>query len=120
MIHLRIGQADDKYPQTLNQFLENRAPNYIFAIGDLDLLRQETVALFCSVKCPGNLILKTYDLARQVRDAGTAVISGFHSRMEKERGWGQAIVTKYFLFPLFGGGVGRDVVANVALTFPVA
>jgi len=24
MIHLRIGQADDKYPQTLNQFLENR------------------------------------------------------------------------------------------------
>jgi hypothetical protein len=40
--------------------------------------------------------------------------------MEKERGWGQAIVIKYFLFPLFGGGVGRDVVANVALTFPVA
>ena len=27
---------------------------------------------------------------------------------------------KYFLFPLFGEGVGRDVVANVALTFPVA
>ena len=84
MIHLRIGQADDKYPQTLSQFLENRAPKYIFALGNLDLLRQETVALFCSVKCPGNLILKTYDLARQIRDAGTSVISGFHSPMEKE------------------------------------
>ena len=83
-MHVRISQADDKYPQTLNQFLENRAPKYIFALGDLDLLRQETVALFCSVKCPGNLILKTYDLARQLRDAGTAVISGFHSPMEKE------------------------------------
>ena len=84
MIHLRIGQADDKYPQILNRFLENRAPKYIFALGNLDLLRRETVALFCSVKCPGNLILKTYDLARQLRDAGTAVISGFHSPMEKE------------------------------------
>jgi predicted Rossmann fold nucleotide-binding protein DprA/Smf involved in DNA uptake len=84
LMHVRIGQADDKYPQTLNQFLENRAPKYIFALGDLDLLRQETVALFCSVKCPGNLILKTYDLARQLRDAKTAVISGFHSPMEKE------------------------------------
>jgi predicted Rossmann fold nucleotide-binding protein DprA/Smf involved in DNA uptake len=84
MIHLRIGQADDKYPQNLNRFLENRAPKYIFALGNLDLLRQEIIALFCSVKCPGNLILKTYDLARQLRDAGTAVISGFHSPMEKE------------------------------------
>jgi len=84
MLHLRIGQADDKYPQTLNRFLENRAPKNIFALGNLDLLRQETIALFCSVKCPGNLILKTYDLARQLRDAGTVVISGFHSPMEKE------------------------------------
>ena len=81
---VRIGQTDDKYPQSLNRFLENRAPKYIFALGNLDLLRQETVALFCSVKCPGNLILKTYDLARQLRDTGTAVISGFHSPMEKE------------------------------------
>jgi len=84
MIPLRIGQADDKYPQTLNRLLENRAPKYIFTLGNLDLLGRETIALFCSVKCPGNLILKTYDLARQLRDAGTAVISGFHSPMEKE------------------------------------
>jgi predicted Rossmann fold nucleotide-binding protein DprA/Smf involved in DNA uptake len=81
---VRISKADDKYPQTLNRFLENRAPKYIFALGNLDLLQQETTALFCSVKCPGNLILKTYDLARQLRDARTAVISGFHSPMEKE------------------------------------
>jgi predicted Rossmann fold nucleotide-binding protein DprA/Smf involved in DNA uptake len=84
MIALRISQADDKYPQTLNRFLKNRVPKNIFALGDLDLLRQETVALFCSVKCPGNLILKTYDLARQFRDTGTVVIGGFHSPMEKE------------------------------------
>jgi len=84
MTPVRIGQGDDEYPQILNRFLKNRAPKYIFALGNLDLLQQETTALFCSVKCPGNLILKTYDLARELRDAGTAVISGFHSPMEKE------------------------------------
>lgn len=42
------------------------------------------LALFCSVKCPGELILKTYDLARALRDRGVAVISGFHSPMEQE------------------------------------
>jgi predicted Rossmann fold nucleotide-binding protein DprA/Smf involved in DNA uptake len=42
------------------------------------------LALFCSTKCPGNLILQTYDLACTLRDAGVTVISGFHSPMEKE------------------------------------
>lgn len=42
------------------------------------------LALFCSVRCPGDLILKTYDLARSLRDAGVPVIGGFHSPMEKE------------------------------------
>lgn len=42
------------------------------------------MALFCSVKCPGDLILKTYDLARSLRDNGITVIGGFHSPMEKE------------------------------------
>ena len=84
MMPLRISRANDKYPRALDQFLKNRAPKSISALGNLDLLGNETIALFCSVKCPGNLILKTYDLARQLRDAGTAVISGFHSPMEKE------------------------------------
>jgi len=56
----------------------------IAALGDVGLLRQRKVALFCSVRCPGNLILKTYDLACSLRDAGVTVIGGFHSPMEKE------------------------------------
>jgi len=40
--------------------------------------------LFCSVKCPGNLIVKTYDLARELRDAGVVLVGGFHSPMERE------------------------------------
>ena len=84
LVPIRIDQADHSYPCTLNRFLGNQAPECIFALGDLDILRQKTLALFCSVKCPGDLILQTYDLARQLRDAGIVVISGFHSPMEKE------------------------------------
>ena len=49
MMPLRISRADDKYPQTLIQILGNRAPKNIFALGNLDLLGQETIALFCSL-----------------------------------------------------------------------
>ena len=52
--------------------------------GNLDMLEERLTALFCSVRCPGDLILKTYDLARLLRDAGTPVIAGFQSPMEKD------------------------------------
>ena len=79
-----IDRSDLRCPSVLEKYLGDQAPECIFALGDLDILRQKALALFCSVKCPGDLILQTYDLARQLRDAGIAVISGFHSPMEKE------------------------------------
>ncbi len=48
------------------------------------MLDRPKVVLFCSVKCPGKLILNTYDLAKRFRDEGVSVISGFHSPMEQE------------------------------------
>ena len=42
------------------------------------------LALLCSVKCPGKLILDTYDLCQGLRQLGVIVISGFHSPMEQE------------------------------------
>ncbi|MFH1422593.1 MAG: DNA-processing protein DprA [Planctomycetota bacterium] len=80
----RIRKNNTDYPIALRKYLKNRDPAIITAIGNIDILKQKTLALFCSVKCPGNLILKTYDLARQLRDDGVTVISGFHSPMEKE------------------------------------
>ena len=56
----------------------------IQTIGDAAILDRSKVALFCSVKCPGKLILDTYDLTKRFRDEGVTVISGFHSPMEKE------------------------------------
>lgn len=52
--------------------------------GNLRLLEEPLTALFCSQRCPGDLILKTYDLSRAMRDAGVPVIGGFQTRMEKE------------------------------------
>ena len=52
--------------------------------GNLRLLNEPLTALFCSNRCPGDLILKTYDLARAMRDAGVPVIGGFQTPMERE------------------------------------
>jgi len=54
------------------------------SLGNTNILKENKLALFCSRQCPGNLILKAYDLARSLRDAGTTVISGFHTPVEKE------------------------------------
>ncbi|NLE58884.1 MAG: hypothetical protein GX616_11020 [Planctomycetes bacterium] len=42
------------------------------------------MALLCSVKCPGKLILDAYDTCRRLRDTAVTVVSGFHSPMEQE------------------------------------
>jgi hypothetical protein len=59
-------------------------PRQATAIGDPKLLDHHKLALFCSTKCPGRLVLRTYDLAQALRDAGQTVVGGFHSPMEQE------------------------------------
>ena len=54
------------------------------SIGDPSILNHPKIALFCSVKCPGKIILDTYDLAKHFREEGVTIISGFHSPMEEE------------------------------------
>jgi predicted Rossmann fold nucleotide-binding protein DprA/Smf involved in DNA uptake len=81
---LAIQEQDKDYPSCLRGFLEADAPETIFARGDMDILGHKRIALFCSIKCPGEQILKAYDIARALRDAGKTIISGFHSPMEKE------------------------------------
>ncbi len=54
------------------------------AVGKAGLLEEPKLALFCSIKCPGELILKLFDFAKELRDKGVGVISGFHAPMDKE------------------------------------
>lgn len=79
-----IDQVNSGYPQVLLQHFGDDAPQRIAALGNLEILPSKAVALICSVKCPGNIILQTYDLAKGLREAGVPVIGGFHSPMERE------------------------------------
>lgn len=53
-------------------------------IGDPALLHRIELAIFCSVQCPGQIILKFHDRAHELAAAGTGVISPFHSPLEQE------------------------------------
>jgi predicted Rossmann fold nucleotide-binding protein DprA/Smf involved in DNA uptake len=75
----RIQQGESNYPSSVMQYLTADTPSFITALGNLDILRNKPLAVLCSNKCPGSLILKTYDFMRQMRDEGVTVISGFHS-----------------------------------------
>ena len=68
----------------MNGRTANSLPPDTAHIGNLRLLDEPLTALFCSNRCPGDLILKTYDLARAMRDAGVPVIGGFQTPMERE------------------------------------
>lgn len=81
-----IQQDDPRYPRSLSEHLGHSAPAELSALGNFDILQKKTLALFCSVKCPGDLILKTYDLAQQLRECEETVTGGFHSPMERECG----------------------------------
>lgn len=73
-----------RYPTAAMKLLGSRAPERIYALGNLDVLDNPLLALVCSVRCPGKVILQTYDLMCSLREAGVTVISGFHSPIEQE------------------------------------
>ena len=52
--------------------------------GDLGILDSTRIGFFCSVRCPGDVILKTYDLAQMLRETDVTIVGGFQSPMEKE------------------------------------
>ncbi|HGJ64417.1 TPA: hypothetical protein ENS27_03380 [bacterium] len=79
-----LKQYNSNYPLALTQRLSSNAPESISAIGNLDILRNRKIGLFCSVKCPGHLILKAYDLAQALRQDNITVISGFQSPVERD------------------------------------
>jgi predicted Rossmann fold nucleotide-binding protein DprA/Smf involved in DNA uptake len=53
-------------------------------IGDQRIIRQTKYGVFCSKKCPGDLILKAFDATKKLREQGRVVISSFHSPVEKD------------------------------------
>ena len=88
----RIAQTDKNYPSYIQAYLKNDTPETIWARGNIDLLPNEHSmtkttdlwAIFCSSKCPGEIILNAHDLAHHFRNKGVSTVGGFHSPIEKE------------------------------------
>jgi len=80
----RIENFSHYHPSTSNKYLSEFSTPSITAIGNPDILQNKTLAIFSSSKCPGKVILQTYDVMKNIREAGITVISGFHSPMESE------------------------------------
>lgn len=52
--------------------------------GNYELLKLNKTAFLCSRKVPASAVIKCYDWAISQREEGNCVISGFHSKLEKD------------------------------------
>lgn len=52
--------------------------------GNVELMRLNKTAFLCSRKIPADIVLKSYDWAKEQRGKGVCVICGNHSQIEKD------------------------------------
>ena len=100
----RLQIRTEGYPDKLTAALGQEAPAAVAFAGNAALLQQRTLALFCSIHCPGAMIMQTYEFVKHLRLRSVSIISGFHSPMERE-----------CLNTLCGGTAGIIVVIGKAL-----
>lgn len=53
-------------------------------LGNKDILKLPTIGFLSSQKCSAEMILKSYDWAKEQRNKGNCVICGNHSQIEKD------------------------------------
>ena len=87
-----ITQTDKDFPLSIKAYLRADTPETIWTRGNLELLpnknnsplTKDIWAIFCSSKCPGEIILRAHDLAHDFKNRSIPTIGGFHSPIEKE------------------------------------
>ena len=85
--HLNITRFDTNAPDmpaVLRRAIGAGGEAPVAILGDPRTLDGRLIGFFCSVRCPGDVILKTFDLARSLRDADVTIVGGFQSPMERE------------------------------------
>lgn len=80
----QIEPGDTNYPPILMERLADAAPQNLYALGDPGILQNRLLGLICSIQCPGSIVIRTFDVIRELRDAKVVMIGGFHSPMERE------------------------------------
>ena len=94
--HYELGAHD--LPIALDNGVDTEMPQKIKLIGNLTVLEGKLIGFFCSVRCPGDVILPTYDFVQKLREMEVTIIGGFQSPMEKGcldlllRGWAGVVV----------------------------
>ena len=58
--------------------------DHLSPVGNRELLTRPLIAFFCSQQCPGDIIIKAQDWANQIVGGAPAIISGFHTPVEKD------------------------------------
>jgi predicted Rossmann fold nucleotide-binding protein DprA/Smf involved in DNA uptake len=80
----RIDKGGAEYPNSLIRHLPNDAPDSFTALGNIGILDQRKLAVFCSTTCPAEITSQTRDLMEKLADARVVVIGGFHSPVERQ------------------------------------
>jgi len=83
VIH-RIEHGEIGYPAVLNDRLGMAAPGCLYTLGNTAIIHNRLLGLLCSISCPGSIVIKTFDVVREIRDAGITVVGSFHSPMERQ------------------------------------
>lgn len=79
----QLPLADPRYPAQVRTILGPDAPEVITTLGQHSLLESPLLAVFCSARCPGSLIMQAQDVAHSLRDRHSAIIGGFHTPVEQ-------------------------------------
>ena len=80
----RLDRDDPACPAGLREAAARCDVRALDALGDVALAARPLLGFVCSARCPGGVILGAYDLGRWWRAQGVAVVSGFHSPIERE------------------------------------
>lgn len=81
---IKIAQKQRLNPSVVRETSAPFGMPDLHILGEKAILNRPKLALFCSVKSPGKLILEAYDLCQRLREQGITVGGGFHSPMEQE------------------------------------
>ena len=52
--------------------------------GNKKILNQQKIAFLCSQKCSAEVVLRSYDWAKEQREKGNCIVCGNHSQIEKD------------------------------------
>lgn len=79
-----LTSSHSGWPSHLETRLGRSAPSRLWAIGNLEILARHKIGLFCSIRCPGNVVLAARDAGCKLQEEDAAIVSGFHAPVEKE------------------------------------